>query len=70
MSKITEILSGFKNLVWENPKVEKIAMDRALICGECDTNVNNICSSAKGGCGCYIPAKCHSEQSRCPKGKW
>ena len=70
MSKLTEILSGFKNLVWEDPKIEKIAIDRALICGECPSNVNNICSSAKGGCGCVLMAKIRSEYSKCPLGKW
>ncbi len=70
MSKLKEILNGFANLVWPNPRVEKIAHDRAIICAACDTNVNNFCSIQKGGCGCFIPAKTSSEYSSCPKNFW
>lgn len=70
MSKFQEIINGYKNLIWENPEIEKLAHDRALICAECDININNFCNTEKGGCGCFIPAKCHSEYSKCPKGKW
>lgn len=66
MSKLTEILSGFKNLVWEDPRIEKIAIDRALICGECPSNINNQCKE----CGCFLIAKTRSEYSKCPLGKW
>jgi hypothetical protein len=66
MSKFKEITNGFKNLIWENPRVEKIAMDRAVICGTCDDNVNGRCQL----CGCIIIAKIRSEYSCCPASKW
>lgn len=66
MSKFQEIINGYKNLIWENPEIEKLAMDRALVCSTCPSNVDNKCKI----CGCFIPAKCHSEYSRCPKGLW
>ncbi len=66
MSKLKEILNGWHNLVWSNPKVEKLAMDRAVICSECPSNVSNICKE----CGCPLPAKTRSEYSKCPLSKW
>lgn len=66
MSKLQEILSGWKNVIWEKPEIEKLAMDRAVICSSCDKNVNNICQV----CGCPLMAKTRSEYSKCPDGKW
>lgn len=66
MSKLQEILSGWKNVIWEKPEIEKLAMDRAVICSSCDKNVNNICQV----CGCPLVAKTRSEYSKCPDGKW
>lgn len=66
MSKLKEILNGWTNVIWEKPEVEKMAMDRAIVCSTCDKNVNNICNS----CGCPLIAKTRSEYSTCPEGKW
>lgn len=66
MSKLQEILNGWKNVIWEKPEIEKIAMDRAVICSSCDKNINNTCDA----CGCPLIAKTRSEYSKCPKGKW
>ena len=66
MSKLKEILNGWTNVIWEKPEVEKIAMDRAIVCSTCDKNVNNTCKS----CGCFLIAKTRSEYSTCPEGKW
>lgn len=66
MSKFTEIINGFKNLVWEDPKIEKLATDRALICSDCPSNVDNRCKE----CGCFLIAKVRSEYSKCPLSKW
>lgn len=66
MSKFQEIISGYKNLIWENPEIEKLAMDRALVCSTCPHNIDNKCKI----CGCFLIAKCRSEYSRCPKGLW
>ncbi len=66
MSKFKEILSGWANVVWSSPEVEKIAMDRVLVCSDCFYNTNNTCSQ----CGCPLIAKTRSEYSKCPMGKW
>jgi len=66
MSKLKEILNGWSNVIWSKPEVEKMAMDRAVVCGTCDDNVNGKCQL----CGCILIAKCRSEYSRCPKGLW
>lgn len=66
MSKLKEILSGWSNVIWENPRIEKIAMDRAVICSECIYNVQNKCSQ----CSCPLIAKTRSEYSKCPMNKW
>lgn len=66
MSKLLNIIDGWKNVIWENPRIEKLAMDRAVICGDCFYNVNNTCTR----CGCPLVAKTRSEYSKCPMSKW
>lgn len=66
MSKLQDIIQGWVNVIWENPRIEKIAMDRAVVCSDCFYNVNNTCTS----CGCPLIAKTRSEYSKCPMGKW
>ena len=66
MNKLQEILNGWKNVIWEDPKIEDLAFKRAIICSDCDKNVNNTCSV----CGCPLLAKTRSEFSKCPESKW
>lgn len=66
MSKFQEIINGYKNLIWEKPEIEKLAMDRAVICSECPENKNNVCNI----CKCPLISKTRSEYSRCPKNLW
>jgi len=68
MSKLEEIYSGWKNLLTGDFKIE--AESRAKICAECPLNKKNFCDTSMGGCGCYIPAKTSSPNSKCPKGLW
>lgn len=49
MSSYTEIVEGWKNVIFPNKKVEYIAKARALICAECPLNVLGICSPLKKG---------------------
>ncbi len=65
-SKFDEIVSGWKNVIFKDKDVEKMANERALICAGCPFNVNNICQE----CGCPLVAKTRSPQSKCPKNKW
>lgn len=62
-----EIISGWKNYVFPNEEVEKIATERIVTCLDCE----KITSEKKCGlCGCYMPAKVRSLKSTCPLKKW
>ena len=65
-SKVSEIFNGWKNVVFPNEHVEKIAKARASICGQCEHNVKSRCMK----CGCPLIAKTRSMQSHCPLKKW
>tara|TARA_B100000287_G_C20398151_1_gene688501 strand:- start:310 stop:531 length:222 start_codon:yes stop_codon:yes gene_type:complete len=66
MNKLESIINGWKNYIFENKEVEKIANQRAIICSKCDYNYLNIC----GQCGCMLPVKTRSLTSKCPLNKW
>jgi ribosomal protein L37E len=68
MSKFKEIISGWTNLVFHSPEAEKLANERAKICGRCQYNKFSICSQ----CGCPLSAKTRSTSAtnKCPMGKW
>ena len=65
-AKVSEIFNGWKNVVFPNEHVEKIAKARASICGDCEYNVRSRCTK----CGCPLIAKTRSMQSHCPLKKW
>lgn len=68
MNKFTEIVSGWKNLLFKTPEIEKVAKQRAKICSDCELNNGGSCSS----CGCLLSAKTRSmsDTNKCPIGKW
>jgi len=47
LDKLTDILSGLKNYVFKDKKIEKLAKERAEICAGCYLNDNGICSKKK-----------------------
>ena len=65
-AKLSEIFNGWKNVVFPNENVEKIAKARASICADCEYNVISRCKK----CGCPLIAKTRSMQSHCPLKKW
>jgi len=67
MSVLNEIFEGWKNLIFEDDKVEEEAKRRMAICVGCDkfTRVKS-CEL----CGCYMPAKVRSMKSKCGDNKW
>ena len=65
-AKLSEIYNGWKNVVFPNENVEKIAKARASICSGCEHNVKSRCKK----CGCPLVAKTRSMQSHCPIKKW
>lgn len=66
MGKVNEIIEGWKNVVFPNEEVERIAKNRAAICFICPNNVNGKCNK----CGCNLSAKIRSPKSKCPDNKW
>jgi len=67
MSKLAEIIAGWKNFACPNPETEKIAIMRMETCLECkELTKRKIC----GLCGCYMPAKVRSKKSKCVIDKW
>jgi len=67
MSRLSEIYEGWKNLAFPNEEVEAEAKRRMEICTKCPKLLNNnICKA----CGCYMPAKVRSLQSKCLLNSW
>ena len=62
MSRLSEIFSGWKNYIFDNPIVEEKAKERMETCVGCEFLSNrNYCDL----CGCYMPAKVRSTRSHC-----
>lgn len=67
IDKFNEIVSGWKNYIFKNKEIENIAKERLKTCLSCDKiTLKNKCSV----CGCYVPAKVRSLNSKCPNKKW
>lgn len=66
--KLQEILNGWKNVIFTDPEVEKLALKRAKVCSTCEHNKVNICMA----CGCVLSAKVRSTKAttNCPHDKW
>jgi len=83
-AKAADIINGFANLAFENPKVENLAKLRADICGRCpksvpigvitevtlDKRTIQVNGMKCDECGCMLSAKVRSIESYCPLGKW
>lgn len=41
MSKIGNILNGWKNYIWDSPEIEALAIKRAAHCSNCDQAVES-----------------------------
>lgn len=70
MLNLRQIYQGWKNLIFENPEIEKLAKERALVCAKCPIRTDEVCDKSKGGCGCPLVAKWRSPKSKCPTGRW
>ncbi len=64
--KYNEIKDGWKNYIFPNPEVEKIAEQRAVICASCENNKLGVCQL----CFCPLKMKTKSMKSNCPANKW
>lgn len=77
MSKLASIIDGWKNVIFQNEEVEKIAIKRLEICVGSETKERCQFFTTKFYdhcriCGCPIDAKVRSMTStnKCPIGKW
>ena len=79
MSKLNDILNGWKHVVFPNEAIEILAKERATHCATCPLNLGNTCSKRAtvihnkkpvSGCGCPLVALLRSEDSKCKLGKW
>ena len=64
--KLQRIIEGWKNYIFRDKEVEKIAKYRALRCATCDFNKMEICTK----CNCPKPMKTRSMDEECPIGRW
>lgn len=82
MSKVNNILSGWKNFIAKSEVSEEIAVKRAVHCVSCvelkeGRLLNLIKDDLKeiegfycGLCYCLLSAKLRSEKETCPINKW
>ena len=74
MGKTADICNGFKNLLFENEEIEKMAEERLKFCDNCEDikyinkklGVYPHCSH----CFCWIPTLIRSETKHCKLGKF
>jgi hypothetical protein len=70
MGKVNEILEGWGNLIIRPGYNSEVVEKRLLICDGCPTRSGNTCDTAKGGCGCIIPAIVRVKAKECIQNKW
>lgn len=66
LKELNDIVVGWKNVIFTDKEVEKMAFERAQICAACPFNKNSVCTK----CHCPLAAKTRSPKSKCPEGKW
>ncbi len=82
MSKLKNIIEGWKNAIWPNAEVEVLAAKRAIHCSACEHSVEMLfeviqekkIEEIKGmGCAmclCPLTTKLRSPEEECPLEKW
>jgi hypothetical protein len=86
MLKLKEIFEGWGNVLKDkikgvDPELKNLSKLRLLQCNDCALRNGYVCSPSRvgkhietgvmtKGCGCAIPAKTLSPNSKCPLGKW
>ena len=81
--RLQRIIEGWKNYVFRDPEVEKVAKYRALRCATCDFNKDMIDNEITGilkplgvtiqactKCYCPIAQKTRSMDSKCEINRW
>lgn len=68
------IIPAWKNVVFHDPKIEQLALERGIVCRDCEF-LNHFVAHKKLGkkcsvCGCPIMSKIRAVENGCPKGRW
>lgn len=66
---LNEIIVGWKNYIFPNKEVEKIATNRMITCLKCKDHFQKKTKRC-GICGCFMPAKVRNINSKCPIKSW
>jgi hypothetical protein len=81
---LSNIIAGWSNLVFTDPQVEALAIQRAAICAKCpfaeivnglhtivvDKKTTQVRGLKCGKCGCPLSAKVRAPHDSCPIRKW
>ena len=68
--KFERILEGWRYVLWPDPRIEKIAKERARKCLACDESGVVIGIDICKLCSCPLTAKCRSLSEECDLGEW
>lgn len=66
MEEISNIIDGWKNIIFPTKESKELAFNRAKECSKCPKNKLGICTA----CGCPIIAAIRSIDKKCPLDKW
>ena len=70
-ARFINMLQGWGNYFWPNPKIEEMAQQRMRICSTCDQLTDdNRCNKCETKIKCPIIAKTRAPKESCPMGKW
>ena len=82
-NRFKAIVQGFKNYVFPDKEIEKVALQRAAICAACpfavetklkqllpDDTIKEIDGLKCSDCGCILSAKLRQVFESCPQNKW
>lgn len=79
ITKASNIIDGWTNLILPDNNTEFLAMQRLIVCNECEHKellivVKGIphyyCTACDTWIKCPCATKCRAINERCPKGKW
>lgn len=85
VGKLTSIIKGWANYIWESEDVREMAKERAKHCAKCDKakmalvptfiddEIKDIYGLVCTGCGivhCPLSGKLRSPDEKCPDNKW
>ena len=63
---LRQVAAGWWYTLFPDKQVERLASERASVCGPCPHNTGSKC----GLCGCPLQAKMRSPSASCPDGRW